>query len=80
MVKKVDIAKHQFVPKHEKVSEKEKKELFGKFHISGKNLPRILVKDSAIEHLNVKEGDVVKITRFSMTAGKTVFYRVVSNV
>jgi DNA-directed RNA polymerase subunit H (RpoH/RPB5) len=37
------------------------------------------VSDAAIAKLEVKEGDVIKITRVSPTAGTTVFYRGVAN-
>jgi len=44
------------------------------------DLPLISLKDPAIKELDVKEGDIVKITRQSMTAGESMFYRRVSNV
>lgn len=75
MAKKFDATKHELVPKHEKISEKDKKELFDKYIADPKNLPRMLKSDPAIEHLNPKEGDIIKITRKSPTAGETVFYR-----
>ena len=71
----LDVRKHILVPKHEKLSEKDKKELFDKYNVSLKELPKILKDDPAIDSLNVKEGDVIKITRNSPTAGKSVFYR-----
>ena len=67
--------KHILVPKHAKLSETEKKQLFEKYNISIKELPKINKKDPGIAHLNVKEGDVIKIERESPTAGKTVYYR-----
>ncbi len=79
MAKKFDVSNHQLVFKHEKVSEKEKKDLFEKFHISEKDLPKIMSSDAAIEHLKVKEGDIIKIKRDSPTAGETFFYRSVSH-
>ena len=78
--KKYDIRKHIFVPDHTKLNDKEKKELLEKYHISMKELPKIAKKDPAIEHLNVKEGDVIKIIRTSKTAGEAIFYRGVINV
>ncbi|MDO8660975.1 MAG: DNA-directed RNA polymerase subunit RpoH/Rpb5 C-terminal domain-containing protein, partial [Candidatus Woesearchaeota archaeon] len=42
-------------------------------------LPRILAKDPALEGLDAKEGDLIKITRKSMTAGEALFYRRVVN-
>ena len=70
---------HILVPKHEKISEKEKEELFAKYKISVKELPRISTTDSALVGLDAKVGDVIKITRKSPTAGNTVYYRGVSN-
>ncbi|PIN86046.1 DNA-directed RNA polymerase subunit H [Candidatus Woesearchaeota archaeon CG10_big_fil_rev_8_21_14_0_10_44_13] len=75
---KVDITKHILIPKHTKLSEKEKKELYEKYGISIKELPKISKDDSAIEHLEVQTGDVIKIYRKSTTAGDAVFYRGVS--
>ena len=73
--KKISIKKHILIPRHEKLSEKEKKELFEKYNISLRELPKIKKDDSAISSLNVKVGDVIKIVRASPTAGETVFYR-----
>jgi len=78
--KKYDIRKHIFVPEHSKLNDKEKNDLLEKYHISMKELPKITKKDPAIQHLNVKEGDVIKITRISKTAGEAIFYRGVINV
>lgn len=71
------VTKHVLVPKHSKVSEKEKKELFERFHVDFAYLPKIFTDDPAIQQLDVKPGDVIKIERDSPTAGKTVFYRAV---
>ena len=78
--KKYDIRKHTLVPEHTKLSEKEKKDLLEKYHISLKELPKIKKDDSAIAHLSAKEGDVIKIIRKSPTAGEIFFYRGVVNV
>jgi len=72
---KFDVTKHELVPKHSKLTEKERKELFEKYAIDMPNLPRIFKSDPAILALDVKDGDIVKISRKSPTAGETVFYR-----
>ena len=72
---KFEVSKHELVPKHAKLSEKEGKELFEKYAIELQNLPRIYMTDPAIQNLDVKDGDIVKISRKSPTAGETVFYR-----
>lgn len=70
-----DITKHVLVPKHTKLSEKDVKALLEKYGITVENLPVVLKADPAVQHLNVEDGDVVKIERKSPTAGKTVFFR-----
>lgn len=75
----VDAAKHSLVPKHVKLSEKEKSEVLQKYNISVFELPRIFRSDPAVKNLELKEGDVVKILRKSLTAGESVFYRRIIN-
>lgn len=72
--------KHILVPKHMKLSEKEKEELFKRYNITLKELPQILKEDPAIANLDLKPGDVIKIIRKSQTSGESIFYRGVSNV
>lgn len=79
MPKDFDPTKHILVSKHSKLSEQDKKQLFERYNITIKELPQIKLIDPAIKNLNLKAGDVVKIERFSPTAGKTVFYRGVSD-
>jgi DNA-directed RNA polymerase subunit H len=76
-MKNSEIKKHALVPKHEKLSEKEKEEVLKQYNSTTENFPRILKKDPALAGMNVKFGDMIKITRKSVTAGETVFYRVV---
>jgi len=80
MAKKPEELTHVLVPKHEKLSDKEKTEILEKYNISLKQLPRISQSDPAIAHLDVEPGDLIKITRKSQTAGNSSFFRVVSNV
>lgn len=72
---KFDVTKHELVPKHAKLSDKEMKELFEKYAIELQNLPRIFKSDPSIQHLDVKDGDIIKISRKSPTAGETHFFR-----
>ncbi|MGV8168759.1 MAG: DNA-directed RNA polymerase subunit H [Candidatus Nanoarchaeia archaeon] len=69
------IVDHLLVPAHSKLSEKEAQELLKAHNITIKQLPKIYIDDPAIRHLDVKENDIIKIIRYSPTAGKTVFYR-----
>ena len=80
MKTKYDPRKHLLVPEHFKLTDKEKEVVLERYHISLKELPKIKKNDPAIDHLNVKEGDVIKIVRESPTAGESIFYRGVINV
>ena len=72
-----DIVKHQLIPIHTKLSDKEKAAMFKKFKVTARELPMIIEDDPAIQHLETQPGDVLKIERNSSTAGKALFYRVV---
>ena len=72
-----DVTKHVLVPKHEKCTKKEQKEVLERYKAEPSDFPRILITDPAIQHLNPEEGDLIKITRNSLTAGTAIFYRVV---
>lgn len=76
-MKELDILKHELVPKHKILNEKEREELFKKYGINIKQLPRISGSDPVIKVINGQLGDVIEITRKSLTAGETVYYRVV---
>ena len=67
------------VPKHTKMSEQEVQKLLDKYNLTLKQLPKIQRNDPAIQNLDVKPGDVIKIERNSQTVGDVDFYRMVSN-
>ncbi|MEM7822908.1 MAG: DNA-directed RNA polymerase subunit H [Candidatus Aenigmatarchaeota archaeon] len=71
------VSEHILVPRHEILSEEEKKQLLERLMVTEAGLPKIFVDDPAIKHLKPKIGSVVKITRNSPTAGQAVYYRVV---
>ena len=77
---KTDIKNHVLVPKHEKCSESEKKQLLQQYKADIKDLPKINIQDAALYNIDVKPGDIIKITRRSPTAGESIFYRVVIEV
>ncbi|MFC1697221.1 DNA-directed RNA polymerase subunit H [Nanoarchaeota archaeon] len=76
---KKNIMNHYLIPKHIKCSKKEKDEVYANYKVEDKHMPKILKNDSAIKHLDVKVGDLIKISRKSPTAGEIFFYRVVMN-
>ncbi len=68
---------HILVPKHEVLSQEEAEELLRVLGISKEQLPKIKATDPIVKEIGAKPGDIVKITRESLTAGKSVFYRLV---
>jgi len=73
--KKIKISNHELIPKHTKLSDSEKQKILGFYNITINELPSIFITDPALEGLDVKPGDAIKIERTSPTAGKIVFYR-----
>lgn len=76
-MKKLEISKHELVPKHVVLSEEEKEEVLKNYGITLRQLPRILETDPAIKEMGTKPGDVVKIVRKDADAGESLYYRVV---
>ena len=76
---KVDFSKHEYVPKHVKLSESEAEKLLSSYNISKKQLPKIFKNDPVIKDLDLKPGDIVKITRKSVTSDESTYYRAVIN-
>lgn len=76
---KLNIKSHNLVPKHTKLNESETNKLLAAYQITVKEFPKILKSDSALADLDVKVGDVIKISRISKVAGEAVYYRVVVN-
>lgn len=70
-----NISKHQLVPKHEIVPVDEVQAILDKFNAKKTQLPNILHTDKMARYLNVRPGQLVKITRSSPTAGEYVIYR-----
>lgn len=75
--KTYDILSHTLVPKHEVMGAEEVKEILAKFNITINQLPKIFTTDGTVKAIGAKEGDVLKVSRPSPTAGKTVYYRLV---
>ena len=73
-----NIFKHEMVPKHDILPPEEAKELLDKYRAKPHQLLRIKASDIAAIAIGAKPGDVLKITRNSLTAGKYVSYRYVT--
>jgi len=77
MLPSFNIFNHQLVPKHEILSKEEAEELLEKYRIKPYKLSRIKSSDPVVMLIGAKPGDILKITRKSLTAGKHVTYRYV---
>ncbi|MEM2636802.1 MAG: DNA-directed RNA polymerase subunit H [Candidatus Korarchaeota archaeon] len=71
---------NELVPKFEILSDEEKQKLLEKYRCTLEQLPKILVTDPIVRYLNAKPGDVIKFIRESPVAGKSLYYRVVTEV
>jgi DNA-directed RNA polymerase subunit H (RpoH/RPB5) len=71
------VTDHVLVPKHEILSEEEKKEILARFNATEEQFPFLFDVDPVAREINAKPGDMVKITRVSDTAGETTYYRFV---
>ena len=74
------VLKHEMVPKHEVLPEKEAEELLKKYNISSAQLPIILITDPALKGLEVKNGDVVRVTRENPVTGRSYIFRLVATL
>ena len=72
-----DIFEHGLVPKHEILSEKEKKQLVENYKVRPYQIPQIISSDPAVKVIGGKPGDVLKVIRKSSTAGEHISYRYV---
>ena len=73
----IQLIEHEFIPKHELITEEAAQSLLKDYSIKKAQLPKIEKSDPAIRHLEAKRGDVVRIIRASPTAGRAVYYRVI---
>jgi len=68
--------KHFLVPKHDKMTEDETKQLLEDLQLKTKTqLPLIQKTDIISRWLGLKSGDIVKITRYCETSGEYFYYR-----
>jgi len=54
---------HTFQPKHSKLKKEESENLLKKYNINFSQLPKIKFDDPAIENMDLKSGDIVKIEK-----------------
>ena len=75
--KVITITDHVYQPKHEILPKGLAEEVLRSFNAKPSQLPYITTTDKGIEDLEVRPGDIIKITRKSPTAGESVYYRYV---
>ncbi|MEM3673531.1 MAG: DNA-directed RNA polymerase subunit H [Candidatus Bathyarchaeia archaeon] len=72
-----DIFEHVLVPKHEILTEEERKQVLAQYRIQPYQLPQIKASDPAVKAIGAKPGDILRIIRKSPTAGEHIAYRYV---
>ena len=77
--KEIEIFKHELVPQHILLSQDEANEVLSWYRIQPYQLPHIKTSDPAIQVIEGKMGDVIKVIRKSSTSGEVIAYRYVVN-
>ncbi len=72
-----DLFEHKLVPKHEIITEEEKKQLLAEYKVKPYQLPQVKASDPAVKVIGAKPGDILRIIRKSSTAGEHIAYRYV---
>lgn len=74
-----NITKNRLVPKHEILSDEEKKKVMEQFCVNAYQLPKIKESDPVMRYLGASKGQMVKITRSSevLKGEKSISYRLV---
>ena len=72
---KINITKHQIMPKFEILTEEEETKLFERNKFTKKELPSILVSDPICKYYNADVGTIFKILRKSPSIGISVEYK-----
>lgn len=71
---------HSYIPKHEIIVGEELEKLISEQNLNPEKLPHIFIADPGIAHLEVKVGDVIKISRKNKTIGEVIYYRKVISI
>jgi len=77
MMTKFKLQDHILVPKHVLLSDEEAEEVLKTLGVNKEQLPKIRADDPVAKEIGAKPGQIVKIIRESLTAGKSIAYRLV---
>ena len=72
-----NVLNHDIVPMHEVLSDEETQAVLEQYQIVKEQLPKIKATDPAVKVVDAKPGQLVRVTRRSPTAGKSIAYRLV---
>lgn len=72
-----DVFEHEHVPRHDILTEEERREVLERFHAEPYQFPWIKVSDPITIFLGAKPGDIIRIMGKSATAGRSESYRYV---
>ena len=72
-----DVFKHELVPRHEILSEDERREVLERFHAKPYQFPWIKASDPLSIIIGAEPGDIIRVTGESATAGRAESYRYV---
>ena len=71
------IMQHNLVPFHEVIAKDKVEEVLAKYSVEINKLPAIASDDPIIKEIKAERGDLIKITRNSLVAGQSVYFRIV---
>jgi DNA-directed RNA polymerase subunit H len=77
IVEETKVTDHVLVPKHEIMSQEEKKQVVAQYNATEEQFPFLFSTDPVVREIGAKPGDMVRIIRVSDTAGETTYYRFV---
>ena len=72
-----DLFKHELVPRHEILTEEERREVLKRFHAEPYQFPWIKASDPIAILLGAEPGDIIRVIGESATAGRSESYRYV---